>query len=45
MPRRSFDKPVKISAVKLIVEEDVSVKEVNRDLCIPNNLYRWFWRF
>lgn len=42
MPRRSFDKPFKISAVKLIVEEGFSVKEVSRELSVhANSLYRW----
>ena len=42
MPRRSFDKPFKISAVKLIVEEGFSVKEDSRELCVhANSLYRW----
>lgn len=42
MPRRSFDKPFKISAVKLIIEEGFSVKEVSRELCVhANSLYRW----
>ncbi|OQO71979.1 transposase [Enterococcus faecalis] len=42
MPRRSFDKPFKISAVKLIAEEGFSVKEVSRELCVhTNSLYRW----
>jgi transposase len=43
MSRHSFDKQIKLSAVKLIVEEGFSVKEVSKELDIhANSLYRWF---
>jgi len=42
MPRRSFDKAFKIAAVKLIIEEGFSVKEVSHQLDVhTNSLYRW----
>lgn len=42
MTRRKFDKQFKISAVKLILEEGYSVKEVNQELDVhANSLYRW----
>jgi len=42
MARRKFDKAHKLSAVKLILEEGYSVKEVGRELDIHiNSLYRW----
>lgn len=42
MTTRSFDKAFKISAVKLVMEEGWSVKEVRQQLEIhANSLYRW----
>lgn len=42
MPRKTFDKAFKLSAVKLILEEEQSVKMVSSTLEIhPNSLYRW----
>ena len=42
MQRRTFDQQFKLSAVKLIVNESYSVKEVAHDLDIhTNSLYRW----
>lgn len=42
MPRRSFDKAFKISAVKLVTEEVFSVQEVSLQLEVhANSLYRW----
>ncbi|MBR8675334.1 transposase, partial [Lactococcus lactis subsp. lactis] len=42
MSRRKFDKQFKNSAVKLILEEGYSVKEVSQELEVhANSLYRW----
>ncbi|MFK4936591.1 IS3 family transposase [Lactococcus garvieae] len=42
MVRRKFDKQFKNSAVKLILEEGYSVKEVSQELDVhANSLYRW----
>lgn len=42
MPRRSFDKAFKIAAVKLVIKEGFSVKEVSLQLGVhANSLYRW----
>lgn len=42
MARRKFDKQFKNSAVKLILEEGFSVKEVSQELEVhANSLYRW----
>lgn len=42
MSRRSFDKAFKTAAVKLIIEESFSVKEVSNQLGVhANSLYRW----
>ena len=42
MARRKFDKQFKNSAVKLILEEGYSVKEVSQELDVhANSLYRW----
>lgn len=42
MARRKFDKQFKNSAVKLILEEGFSVKEVSQELEVhANRLYRW----
>jgi len=42
MVRRKFDRPYKVSAVKLILEEGYSVKEVSKELGVHyNSLYRW----
>lgn len=40
--RKSFDKTLKMSVDKLIIEDDFSVKEVSRELSIHvNSHYRW----
>lgn len=42
MARRKFDKQFKNTAVKLILEEGYSVKEVSQELDVhANSLYRW----
>ncbi len=42
MPRRSFDKAFKISAVKMVTEEGFSVKEFSLQLEVhANSWYRW----
>ncbi|WP_227869002.1 transposase, partial [Streptococcus pyogenes] len=46
MPRKNFDKAFKLSAVKLILEEEQSVKMVSSTLKIhPNSLYRWIQEY
>lgn len=40
--RRSYDKQFKIAAVKLVLEDDMSVSDVAKELSIHyNSLYRW----
>lgn len=42
MVRRSYDKQFKIAAVKLVLEDNMSVSEVSNELSIHyNSLYRW----
>ena len=42
MTRRKFDKRLKNAAVKLILEEGYSVKEVSQGLDVhASSLYRW----
>ena len=42
MARRSFDKQFKMAAVKLVLEENMTVAEVAKELSIHyNSLYRW----
>ena len=42
MARRSYDKQFKIAAVKLVLEDDMTVTEVSKELSIHyNTLYRW----
>lgn len=42
MERRSYDKQFKIAAVKLVLEDDMTVAEVAKELSIHyNTLYRW----
>lgn len=42
MARRIFDRQFKITAVKLILNEGYSVKEVSKELDVHyNSLYRW----
>ena len=42
MPRKTVDKSFKLAAVKLILEEEQSVKTVSSTLGVqPNNWYRW----
>lgn len=42
MPRRKFDKQFKNAAVKLILEEGYSAKEVSQELDVhSNSLYHW----
>ncbi|WP_146708490.1 transposase, partial [Streptococcus pyogenes] len=46
MPRKTFDKAFKLSAVKLILEEEQPVKMVSSTLEIhPNSLYRWIQEY
>ncbi|CBZ02678.1 transposase [Clostridium botulinum] len=40
--RRSYDKQFKIAAIKLVLEDDMSVSDVAKELSIHYNfLYRW----
>ena len=42
MARRSYDKQFKMAAVKLVLENNMSVLEVSKELDIHyNSLYRW----
>ena len=42
MARRSYDKQFKMAAVKLVLEENMTVSEVSKELSIHyNSLYRW----
>ena len=42
MARRSYDKQFKMAAVKLVLEDNMSVSEVSKELDIYyNSLYRW----
>ncbi|APQ95149.1 transposase family protein [Clostridium botulinum] len=42
LTRRSYDKQFKIAAVKLVLEDDMSVSDVAKELSIHyNSLYRW----
>ena len=42
MARRSYDKQFKMAAVKLVLEDNMSVSEVSKELDIHyNSLYRW----
>lgn len=42
MGRKSYDRQFKVAAVKLVLEENLSVSEVARELSIHyNSLYRW----
>ena len=42
MARRSYDKQFKMAAVKLVLEDNMSVAEVSKELDIHyNSLYRW----
>lgn len=42
MARRSYDKQFKMAAVKLVLEENMTVAEVAKELSIHyNSLYRW----
>ena len=44
--RKTFDKAFKLSAVKLILEEEQSVKMLSSTLGIhPNSLYRWIQEY
>ncbi|HHH8499333.1 TPA: transposase, partial [Streptococcus pyogenes] len=46
MPRKTFDKAFKLSAVKLILEEEQPVKMVSSTLKIhPNSLYQWIQEY
>lgn len=39
---KSYDKYFKIAAVKLVLEDDMSVSNVSKELSIHyNSLYRW----
>ena len=40
--RKSYDKQFKIAAVKLVLEDEMSVSRVAKELSIHyNSLYRW----
>ena len=42
MSRRSYDKQFKMAAVKLVLEDNMTVAEVSKELDIHyNSLYRW----
>lgn len=42
MTRRSYDKQFKMAAVKLVLEDNMTVSEVSKELSIHyNSLYRW----
>jgi transposase len=42
MDRKSYDRQLKIAAVKLVMEENMSVSEVAKKLSIHyHSLYRW----
>jgi len=42
MARRSYDKQFKIAAAKLVLEDNMSVSEVAKELSVHyNTLYRW----
>lgn len=42
MPRRSFDEAFQLAAVKLVTEEEFSVKEVSLQVEVhATSLYRW----
>lgn len=42
MARRSYDKQFKMAAVKLVLEDNMTVSEVSKELSIHyNSLYRW----
>ena len=42
MTRRSYDKQFKMAAVKLVLEDNMTVAEVSKELDIHyNSLYRW----
>ena len=42
MSRRSYDKQFKMAAVKLVLEDNMTVAEVSKELSIHyNSLYKW----
>lgn len=42
MSRKSYDKPFKLAAVKLVKEDQLPVSQVSRELDVHyNSLYRW----
>lgn len=42
MVRRSYDKQFKMAAVKLVLEDNMTVAEVSKELSIHyNSLYKW----
>ena len=42
MKRKTFDKQFKIAAVKLVIEDNMTVSEVSKELSIHyNTLYSW----
>lgn len=46
MTRRSYGKQFKIAAVKLVLEDNMSVSEVSNELSINyNSLYRWISKY
>lgn len=46
MGRRSYDRQFKVAAVKLVLEDNMSVSEVSKELSIDyNSLYRWIGEY
>ena len=46
MARRSYDKQFKMAAVKLVLEDNMTVAEVSKELDIHyNSLYRWIGEY
>lgn len=46
MSRRSYDRQFKMAAVKLVLEDTMSVSEAAKELSIHyNSLYRWISEF
>jgi transposase len=46
MSRRSYDRQFKMAAVKLVVEDAMSVSEIAKELSIHyNSLYRWITEY
>lgn len=46
MVRKSYDKQFKMAAVKMIVEDDIPVKTVAKELEVhQNTIYRWLGEY